>query len=120
MQRRLRACLRSAAPAAAAALVLLAGCSAPSHPPHTYRVAVCVSPRQGIPADEQVELDFRQQGVRVAAGSVPAGGVFEAPVPSGRETEVYADGRLTRTATGGGGTAAVYLRGPGCPETPTG
>jgi hypothetical protein len=100
---------------AVAVVALGGGCGDDPPEPAPAQVAVCVSPSGDRKAGDQVKLEFRQLGALVASGSIPVGGVYAAPVPGDLDTEVFADGTLV-----GSGTGTVYLKGPGCPETPTG
>jgi hypothetical protein len=99
-----------------AAGVLAAGCSRPDDTDQERRLAVCVAPTAERKAGDPVKIEFRRAGERVAAGEIPVGAVFAAPVPAGADIEVYADGSLVGSSSRG----TAYLHGDGCPATPTG
>jgi hypothetical protein len=94
----------------------VAGCGHPVRPAPAQRLAVCVAPGPSHRAGTQVTVEFRQAGTVIAAGTIPVGGVFAAPVPADAAVDAYAGDDLVGSRPAHGGD--VYLNGPGCPDTP--
>lgn len=95
---------------------LLAGCGHPAGRAPTQRMAVCVAAGPSHPTG-RVTIEFRRAGAVIASGSIPAGGVFAAPVPADAAVDAYADDKLVGSKPAGGGD--VYLSEAGCPDSPS-